>query len=112
MGEDFNHFRVHKRAFTVFGANELRKGSMTRPSMLNADSKVTIVNRIVKTFPVTLERTGNFAEFTFYYIKISKVSLSISISSTKYYFISVRHYIKFLDARNEWKSLKALSYFD
>lgn len=43
-----------------------------------ADTKAMVVSGIAKTSFAISERTENFAEFTFHYIKISKVSLGVS----------------------------------
>jgi len=84
---------------------------MTRPPVLNANSEATVVIGIAKTSRATSDRTGNFPEFIFHHIKASKVLQGGSTSFAKYRSISVRHKNKFLDAQNEWKSVKASSLF-
>jgi len=69
-----------------------------------------VVSGISKTSHAISKRTINFVEFTFHHIKISKVLLGVSTSSTKYCFISVRHCTKFLLTRNEWKFFKVSFY--
>jgi hypothetical protein len=43
MGFDLNQFCEHTKPSTVLGANELRKGSNTRPPVLKANSEATVV---------------------------------------------------------------------
>jgi hypothetical protein len=66
MGFDLNQFCEHSKALTVVGANELRKGSKTRPPVLKADSEATVVMRIAKTSRTIWAITGNLIEFTFH----------------------------------------------
>lgn len=78
-----------------------------RPLILNADLEATVVIEIGKTSRGTSYRTENFPKFIFHHIKASKDLQGGSTSPAKYRSISVQHNNKFLDARNEWKSIKA-----
>jgi hypothetical protein len=84
MGFDLNQFCAHTNASTVIGANELRKGSNTRPPVINADSEATVVIGMTNTIRAIWASTGNLVEFTFHQFKISKFSFGFSISSIKY----------------------------
>ena len=46
---DLNQFCVEIKVLTVLGDDELRKGSKTRPPVLDTDSDATIETRIAKT---------------------------------------------------------------
>jgi len=87
-GLELNQFCAHINASTVFGANELRKGSNTRPPVLNADSEATVVMGMANTIRAIWASTENLVEFTFHQFKISKFAFGFSTSSIKYRSIS------------------------
>ena len=46
---DLNQFCVEIKVLTVLGDDELRKGSKTRPPVLDTDPDATVETRIAKT---------------------------------------------------------------
>ena len=66
-------------ASTVLEANELLKGSKTRPPVLKADLEATIDTGITMTSHATLERITYLVEFTFHQAKISNTNLLKSV---------------------------------
>jgi hypothetical protein len=79
MGFDLNQFCEHIKASTVVGANELRKGSKTRPQVLKVDSEATVVMGIAKASRAIWASTENLVEFTFHQFKIFYILHQIPI---------------------------------
>jgi hypothetical protein len=59
MGFDLNQFCAHTNASNIVGANELQKGSNTRPPVLNSDSEATVVMRMANTIRAIWASMGN-----------------------------------------------------
>jgi len=73
----------HTRASNISGVRELLASPSILPPRLKADSEDTVLRGIARKSHAIVESTGYFSACVFHHIKISKLLLSATCSSSK-----------------------------